>query len=152
MKKEKSDLVVDGDVGQVVMASSVVYHAGSGPGQVSNAINMAGSVERANAGTEPGSKPSAKCHKCAAVAQRFRRIKLAVALAAAAACGALVATVRSHFAECEPAQAVASQCHFDGRQYSAGSIVKMSDGLARECLESVGGRAHRWSEFALRPI
>jgi len=47
---------------------------------------------------------------------------------------------------------VASQCHFDGRQYSAGSIVKMSDGLARECLESVGGRAHKWSEFALRPI
>lgn len=55
-------------------------------------------------------------------------------------------------ADAGPAQSVVSQCHFDGRQYSAGSIVKMSDGLARECLEAGGGRSLKWSELSLRPI
>jgi len=149
---KKRDVLVDGDVGQVVVASKVVYHAGSGAGQASNAINMGRSSERAHTAATDGSRSSGACSKCAAVAQRFRRLKLAVALATAAVCGALLATVRSHFADAASAPPIASQCHFDGRQYSAGSIVKMSDGLARECLEAAGGRALKWSELSLRPI
>ncbi|MWL87136.1 hypothetical protein [Cupriavidus sp. SW-Y-13] len=150
---KKHDVIVEGDVGQVVVASSVVYHAGSGPGQMNNAINMGGSIEHAHSGVATSAcNASISCGRCAALAKQLRRFKLALALMGAAMCGAIGATARSHVAEAAPPPAVATQCQFDGRQYSAGSIVKMMDGLSRECLDAGSGRSLKWSEYPLRPI
>jgi len=150
---KKHDVVVEGDVGQVVVASSVVYHAGNGPGQTSNAINMGRSAEHAHGGAAtPECSASTPCGRCAALASQLRRFKLALALMGAAVCGAIATSVRSHFTEAAPAPPVATECQFDGRQYSAGSIVKMMDGLSRECLDAGSGRSLKWSEYPLRPI
>ncbi|SPK73069.1 protein of unknown function [Cupriavidus taiwanensis] len=88
------------------------------------------------------------CGSCAQLRTRLRRIKAVGAVAvitAFASVGVAIYFSQAAIADAQTDSAPVSQCQFEGQMYSPGSVVKMPNGQARECLDAGGNKSMQWA-------